>query len=461
VRPEHGRSASGAHARDVVGRVRAGLLAAALISLAPAAPAPGQASPAAPGPVVSAVAAGAPASYKLAPDRYAKAVAYSRARYRIHFLAVAWEILVLVVLIRLAAAPALRDFAGRISRRRSVQALVYFPVLLALLGILLLPIDAIGHRVSLAYGLSVQGWGSWLFDWLKGSLVDLALATPLLFLLYVILRKSPRRWWLWFWLATLPVIVFVVFVAPVLIDPLFFHFEPLERKAPELVSRIEQVTERGGLAIPRDRMYLMDASRKLRALNAYVTGFGPSKRVVVWDTTLARMTTPQTLYVFGHEMGHYVLAHIPKTILFLSALLLAVLFLMHRLLRRILPPDEVRRGIHGIADWASLPVLLLVLAVAAELASPVGNTYSRAQEHAADVYGLEVIHGLVPDSARAAAESFQILGDVNLADPNPGPFIKLWLYDHPPVAERVAFAASYDPWSKGEAPRYVRDPNAP
>jgi STE24 endopeptidase len=255
-------------------------------------------------------------------------------------------------------------------------------------------------------------------------------------------------------------VALVVFVAPVLIDPLFFRFEPLERKAPELVSRIEQVTQRGGLAIPRDRMYLMDASRKLRALNAYVTGFGPSKRVVVWDTTLERMTTPQTLYVFGHEMGHYVLAHIPKTICFLSALLLMVLFLMHRVLRRFLPPDEVRRGIHGIADWASLPVLLLVLAVAAELASPIGNSYSRAQEHAADVYGLEVIHGLVPDSARAAAESFQILGDVNLADPNPGPFIKLWLYDHPPVAERIAFAASYDPWGRGEKPRYVREGGA-
>ena len=236
-------------------------------------------------------------------------------------MAVAWEVVVLLLLIGLAVAPAFRRFAERVSRRRFVQALVFFPLLLVVLGVSQLPIDAWGHRIALAYGLSVQGWGSWLVDWLKRNLVILVIATPLLGLLYLLLRKSPRRWWLYFWLATLPVIVFVVFIAPVLIDPLFFHFEPLERKAPDLVTRIEQVTARGGLAIPRDRMFLMDASRKLNALNAYVTGFGASKRVVVWDTTLGRMTTPQTLFVFGHEMGHYVLAHIPKTILFVAGLL--------------------------------------------------------------------------------------------------------------------------------------------
>jgi STE24 endopeptidase len=368
---------------------------------------------------------------------------------------------VLVLLIGLAVAPGFRRLAERVSRWRFVQALVFFPLLLVVLGVLQLPVDLLGHRLSLAYGQSVQGWGSWLGDWLKGSLVALGIATPVFALLYGMLRKSPRRWWLYFWLATLPVIVFVVFVAPVVIDPLFFRFEPLERKAPDLVSRIEQVTARGGLAIPPERMFLMDASQKLKSLNAYVAGLGASKRVVVWDTTLARMTTPQTLFVFGHEMGHYVLAHVPKTILFVWGLLLVMLLLAHFLLPRAVPPGEVRRGIHGFADWASFPVLLLVLTVAGELASPVINAYSRASEHAADVYGLEVIHGLVPDSRRVAAESFQILGQINLADPNPGPFVKFWLYSHPPLAERLAFAAGYDPWGKGEAPRYVRDSRTP
>ena len=432
----------------------------AFLAALTAAPALSGQTPASPTPVSAAPRRSVSAGYALTPEQSAKAVAYSRAQYRLHFAAVAWEIVVPLLLIGLAVAPAFRRLAERVSRRRFVQALVFFPLLLIVLGVSQLPVDAAGHRIALAYGLSVQGWGSWLADWLKGNLVILVLATPLLGLLYLLLRKSPRRWWLYFWLATLPVIVFVVFIAPVLIDPLFFHFEPLERKAPDLVSRIEQVTARGGLAIPRDRMFLMDASRKLNALNAYVTGFGASKRVVVWDTTLARMTTPQTLFVFGHEMGHYVLAHIPKTILFVAGLLFVAFLVAYRVLGRTLPPGKVRWGIHGLADWASLPVFVLALVVADELTLPAVNAYSRAQEHAADVYGLEVIRGIVPDSNRVAAESFQILGQINLADPNPAPFVKFWLYSHPPVADRLAFAASYDPWGAGETPRYVRDSSA-
>jgi Zn-dependent protease with chaperone function len=254
------------------------------------------------------------------------------------------------------------------------------------------------------------------------------------------------------------VIVFVVFLAPFVIDPLFFRFQPLDRRAPELVREIERVTERAGLAIPRDKMYLMEASEKRNSVNAYVTGLGPSKRVVVWDTTLAKMTMPQALFVFGHEMGHYVLGHVWKTILFLAALLLGILFLSQRAAHRVLRNGANRFGIRELSDWGSLPLLLLFLAVASELSLPIVNAYSRTNEHAADTYGLEVIHGVVPDSSRAASEAFQALGEINLSDPGPGPFIRFWLYSHPPIAERIAFARSYDPWSRGESTRFFPGP---
>jgi STE24 endopeptidase len=401
------------------------------------------------------------AAYTLSPEKYEKAVAYSQARYRLHFIAAAWGILLLVALIAVGVARTFRALAERVSANRFGQALVFVPLFLVVWQILELPVDAYGHHLSLAYDQSVQGWGSWFWDWSKGQLVGLVIVTPLVWLLYGILRRSPRRWWFYFWLATLPVIVFVIFIAPVAIDPLFFHFEPLAGKAPELVIEIEKVTQRGGLPIPRERMFRMDASRKLKSLNAYVTGFGASKRVVVWDTTLARMTTPQTLFVFGHEMGHYVLGHIPKTIVFVAGLSLVILFLGHLVLRSALPEGGSRSRIRGLADWASFPVLLLVLSVASELSSPAINAFSRAQEHAADVYGLEVIHGLIPDPQRTAAEAFQILGEVNLSDPQPGRFVEFWLYSHPPLAERIAFAQSYDPWSKGQSPRYVRESRTP
>jgi Zn-dependent protease with chaperone function len=395
------------------------------------------------------------AAYSLPPETYEKAVAYSRARYRLHFATVAWQVLLLAGVLALGVAPRFRNLAERISRKPFVQALVFAPLLLGLIGLLTLPFDAWGHRLALVYGQSVQGWASWLGDWVKENALGLAIAVPLVWMLYAILRWSQRRWWLWFWLATLPVIVFLVFLAPFVIDPLFFRFQPLQARAPALVSEIERVTARAGLEIPRDRMYLMEASEKRNSVNAYVTGIGASKRVVIWDTTLAKMTNPETLFVFGHEMGHYVLGHLPKTIAFLAAVLLALAFLAHAGSRRVLREGGNSFGIRGVSDWASLPLLLLFLAIGSELALPIVNAYSRTNEHAADVYGLEVIHGAVPDASAAAADAFQAIGEINLSDPNPGRFIRFWLYSHPPIAERIAFARSYDPWSRGEPTRFV------
>src|SRR5450432_3652580 len=149
-------------------------------------------------------------------------------------------------------------------------------------------------------------------------------------MLYALIRRSPRRWWFHFWLACLPVIVFILFVQPLLVDPLFFHFEPLALTQPNLVDSIEKVVARGDLQIPQDRIFLMKASEKVSAINAYVTGIGSSKRVVVWDTTIAKMNLSQVLFVFGHEMGHYVLGHVPKQIAFLSGLLLGFLYAGYR-----------------------------------------------------------------------------------------------------------------------------------
>jgi STE24 endopeptidase len=116
--------------------------------------------------------------------------------------------------------------------------------------------------------------------------------------------------------------------------------------------------------------------------------------------------------------------------------------------------------IYGPEDWASLAVLLLFLECLLFLASPVISSLSRMQEHAADVYGLEIIHGAVPNSAQVAAEAFQKLGELDLSDPNPPAFITFWLYSHPPLADRLVFAHSYNPWLKGQAPRYVKAPVA-
>src|SRR5262249_32724310 len=193
-------------------------------------------------------------------------------------------------------------------------------------------------------------------------------------------------------------------VSPLVFDPLFFKFEPLAPKQPELAAKIEEVTVRAGYPISQQKMFEMNASTKKKSINAYVTGLGASKRVVVWDTTIAKATIPQTLYVFGHEMGHYVLNHIPKLIAFLWAFFFVLLAICAWTLRRWLDRPGGRWGIRGIADWASLPVLLLVLTVVSEIAQPAINGFIRKHEHDADVFGLEAIHGLVPEPQRVASE---------------------------------------------------------
>ncbi|HYX67875.1 MAG TPA: M48 family metalloprotease, partial [Terriglobales bacterium] len=319
-----------------------------------------------------------------------------------------------------------------------------------------LPPELYGHWLSVKYQQSVQGWGSWAWDWTKGQFVYFVVGSLLVWLLYAVIRHSPRRWWFYFWLASVPLIVLSVLLTPMVIDPLFFRFEPLRKEQPVLTSEIQKVVHRAGLVIPDNRMFEMKASEKTNSLNAYVTGLGASKRVVVYDTTIRKMTVPQTLYVFGHEMGHYVLNHIWKGIAFAAAGLLLLLYLSYRAVNRTLARRGAGWGIRGADDWASLPLLLLWLSVFAFLSSPVDAAFSRYVEHQADIYGLEVTHGLVADPQQNAAQAFQILGEVDLDDPDPNPFIRFWLYDHPPLDERIQFVLHYDPWAKGHQPEFVK-----
>src|SRR5262249_47663746 len=151
----------------------------------------------------------------------------------------------------------------------------------------------------------------------------------------------------------------------------------------------------------------------------YVTGIGVSKRIVVWDTTIARMDNSQIVFVAGHEMGHYVLLHIPKLIGFTAIMSLLFFYLIYRSVGWVISAKGERWGVRAVGDWASLPLLMLLLSILAFIANPAASAVSRHYEHEADQYGLEVTHELTSDSAQVAAQSFQILGEVDLADPDP------------------------------------------
>jgi len=396
-----------------------------------------------------------PEAYSLPPDKLARAIEYAHAGYRLHFASEIYVIIILAAIIASGLSAKFRDWATAASKHRFVQALVFIPLLLITNDLLYLPANIYGQHLEREFDQSIQSWPSWFWDWTKGELIALVCAIPLAWLLYAVIRRSPRRWWLYFWLATLPIIVTVMYLEPMVIEPLFYRFEPLAATHPALVDQLETLVARGGLAIPPDRMFEMKASEKLNSLNAYVSGFGGSRRVVVWDTTLQKLTTPEILFVFGHEMGHYVLGHIRNSLLWLSLLLLVLLFLGSHIVRWTIARWGARWRIPDVADWASLPVLLLIVAISSSLTEPVVNSYSRWQEHQADIYGLEVTHGIVPDSSAAAAHSFQVMGEIGLDEPNPNHFIEFWLFSHPSTSDRLTFAQTYQPWTNN-VPRYVK-----
>jgi len=394
--------------------------------------------------------------YTLSHERYEKAVAYSRTGYTLYFIWIGAGLAIIWLFLRLGIAARIRNFAEQLTENRFLQGLIFIPILILGAEILELPVLLYWHSLSLQYQQSVQPWGSWLLDWAKEELLLVGGAAVLGSILLWLIRRSPRRWWLQFWLCALPIIFFIFFISPWFIDPLFNEYVPLEATHPELVSSIEKVTQRAGLSIPRDHIFLMRASKKTTQINAYVTGIGASKRVVVWDTTIQKTTPNETLFIFGHEAGHYVLGHVRNGFLFFAISFLLALYACFRTMHFLLGKWGAAWKIYGPQDLACLAVLLLIFRVFAFVGTPVESAFSRGEEHNADVFGLEVIHGIVPNSGDVAAHAFQVLGQEDLSDPNPPSFITFWLYSHPPLAERLVFAHSYDPWSKGQSPRYVK-----
>ena len=393
--------------------------------------------------------------YSLPPDKLKQAIDYSRAGYWLHFGGALYGIATLLVILQWGLPAKIRDWAETASEHRFVQVLVFVPIILLAIDLFSLPLGLFGQHLERVYNQSVQSWPSWFWDWTKSELLEFGMGIILVFILYGVIRRSPRRWWFYFWLVSLPILFNVMFLEPFVIEPLFFQFQPLAKQHRALVGELEKVVIRGGLVVPPNRMFEMKASEKLNSLNAYVTGLGASKRVVVWDTTMAKMTTAETLSVFGHELGHYALSHVRNSLLLGSFFTLILLVIGCHGFNWLLHHWGGRWGIRSPEDWASLPVMLLIAAVLSFFSEPIANGYSRWLEHQADIYGLEVIHGIVPDSKNVASHAFQILGEVDLDEPNPNPFIEFWLYTHPSISERIAFTQSYDPWSSGN-PKYIK-----
>jgi STE24 endopeptidase len=332
----------------------------------------------------------------------------------------------------------IRTFAAGVGRGHFYPTLVvYMTVLSLLLFLVQLPLTVyVGYLREHAYGLSSQRFAKFAADQLKGLAVGLIVGALVIWVPYLLLARSPGRWWLWTGALTLPFFTLVLLIAPVYIAPLFNKFGPMKDKA--LETQVLEVAAAAG--VDGARVFEVDKSVDTEKVNAYVTGIGATKRIVVWDTLLARLTPAQTRFVVGHELGHYVLGHVWINILVSSVLAVVGCYGAHRTAGFSLSRFGARFGFVRLADPASLPLLMLLLSLFSLLITPASLALSRYHEREADRFGLD----LTRDN-QAAATAFVALQRQNLAVPRPGLLYKIFRASHPPIGERVDFINAYRP----------------
>lgn len=335
---------------------------------------------------------------------------------------------------------ALRTLAARLAGNHFYPTLVlYLALLSALLAVVQLPLTYyVGYAREHAYGLSEQRLGKWAADQVKGFVVGLTVGAAVLWVPYRLLAASPARWWLWTGALALPFFVLVLLITPVFIAPLFNKFGPMRDQA--LESAVLAVAAQAG--VRGARVFEVEKSVDTKKVNAYVTGIGKTKRIVLWDTLLARLTPEQTRFVVGHELGHYVLHHVWLNIVTSTALTVAGLYGVQRTADLLLARFGARFGFNQISDVASMPLFMLLLSLFGALITPALLALSRHHERAADAFGLELT-----GDKQAAASAFVALQQQNLAVPRPGRFYKLFRASHPPIGERVDFINAYQPRS--------------
>ena len=349
-----------------------------------------------------------------------------------------WAVMVPGVLAFSGFSARLRNVARRIGRTWFLTIGVYVVMYLAIVFVVDLPLSYYEGYVRLhAYELSNQTLGKWFHDSIISLAVPMVVGFALAWVPYLFLERSPKRWWLYMTILSVPFLFVSVLVTPIWIAPLFNRFGPMKDKA--LEQKILALAAQA--RIEGSRVFEVQKSVDTRATNAYVTGVLGTKRIVLYDTMLAKLDDKEVLHVMGHEMGHYVLGHVVRSIFLSAVLTLFGLVLVDRAGRFLVRRYSARLGFDRLSDVASVPLLLMLLEVAFFLLSPIGLAYSRFQEHEADRFALDLTH-----DNRSGALSFVKMMETNLGNPRPGPIFKFFRSSHPSSGERIDFCNTYHPW---------------
>ena len=416
-----------------------------LLLLAPAGAVPGAdtASPAAEPP--AAMADASPPSPDATPQLVEHALgplpldtpeheAYAHGHY---WLFLVWNLFTFAVLwtmLQSRFASRVRRFAERFSRRPNLVVMMSVAIFSVVMQLTSLPLAiGTGYLREKRYGFMNQDLGAWMGDRGKQFAVSLAIRLLLVTLLYLAMRRFGRGWWVPGAALTIGATILGIAVAPVVVDPLFNAFTPLQDQ--DLRREILALAHDQG--IPAHEVYQMDASRQSEHNNAYVTGLLGTQRIVLYDTLLKRFAPREIKAIMGHEMGHYVLRHVWKTVAFLVPIILVGFLFVDRLARRLIA-SHPRWDIRRIEDPASIPVVVMLALLFTLLTGPIVSTYSRHQESAADRFGLEVTR-----DPEAAASTFAKFGRYDLSEYEVNPVIETLLFTHPSVNNRIRRAQAW------------------
>ncbi|WP_416828685.1 M48 family metallopeptidase [Ectobacillus polymachus] len=360
---------------------------------------------------------------------------YSSIKYFLYFVSAPLEWIFLLFILVIGISKRFEAWAKQATKIKILQLFLYYFQLSLLTTLLALPLKVIGYEISKSYHITTQSMASWIRDQVIDFWINFALMFVVLGVLLWLIKKSEKRWWVYAWALSIPFTIFLTFIQPVFIDPLYNTFTPLHNK--ELEQKILTMAAKAN--IPASRVYEVNMSEKTNSLNAYVTGIGKNSRIVLWDTTLKQLNDNEILFIMAHEMAHYVKKHIYWGVAGYIVLSFVGLYMLSRILSWMLRKWKHILQIPSLRSFSIIPLFFLISSVLSFAVSPLTNFVSRVEERAADTYAMQMTHDKV-----AAVATFQDLSKTSLSQVNPPPVVKFFLYTHPTIFERIEYLDNYD-----------------
>ncbi|BBI34904.1 M48 family metallopeptidase [Cohnella abietis] len=352
----------------------------------------------------------------------------------IFFMSGPWEWLIYFMLLSSGLSNRWRETL----ERKKLPIYIRFPIYVLLVNavsfLLYFPLRVLGYNLSKTYGISTQPVLSWLRDKMVGFGINYLTILAVSAVAFWIISKG-GKWWLKLWLISIPFTLFMMYVQPVVIDPLYNKFSTLSD--PVLEQQILELAAKAD--IPAHRVYEVNMSAKTNAMNAYVNGIGSSLRIVLWDTTLQQLKSEEILLIMAHEMGHYVKHHLEWSAVGAVGSSLVLIVIGGWLFKLIVRNRGAQWGIRSVSDMTALPLVLLILSILSFVTLPVTNYVSRQAETSADRYAMELI-----GSAQGSVSMNQKMSLVVLSDVNPPLLVRWFRDDHPSDMERIIDAERFD-----------------